>query len=234
MAENVIVIPYRNRERHLEYYINNTLPIIKENLPNTKIVVVEQNEGKLFNRGALINVAFKEYSDKTKYFITNDVDTYPTKKCLDELYSKPIDDKHVFAIYSSQCNTLGGIIKITSNVIKMINGFPNNIWGWGVEDKALQNRTEMFNIKKIPALIARDGLAREYPEYLTRFNDVADRIRSSNFIQTDDFHYRIWPRISHKDKMKYITENGISTLKYTIIHRKQIDEIIEIIKVDFN
>lgn len=232
MVENVIVIPYRNRKPHLDYYINNTVPLIRDNFPNTKVVIIEQNEGKLFNRGATINVAFKEYSDKTKYFITNDVDIYPTKKCLDELYAKPIDDKHVLAIYSSCCNTLGGIIKITSNVTKMINGFPNDIWGWGVEDKALQNRTELFNINKIPALIARDKQAREYPEYLTRFNDIADRVRSNNYMKIDQLHYHIWPHIPFQDKMNYIATNGFNSLNYTITDRKLINDIVEHIKVD--
>ena len=231
MIENVIVIPYRNRKEHLDYYINNTVPLIKDNFPNTKVVIVEQNEGKLFNRGAIINVAFKEYSDKTKYFITNDVDINPTKKCLLELYAKPIDDKHVLAIYSSHCNTLGGIIKITSNAINAINGFPNDIWGWGVEDKALQNRTEMFNINKIPALIARDHLASEYPEYLKRFNETDYRETSNNFKQTDHFHYRTWQHMPIQDKNDYISTNGFTTLEYTVIERKNINEMIDHINV---
>lgn len=67
MYNNVIVIPYRNRETHLSYYIENTVPLLQEHLPNSKVVVIEQTEGKLFNRGALLNVAFKEYENKTKY-----------------------------------------------------------------------------------------------------------------------------------------------------------------------
>ena len=55
-------------------------------------------------------------------------------------------------IYTSHCNTLGGIIKLNDKTIQKINGFPNNIWGWGTEDKALQNRAEFYNIKKITLL----------------------------------------------------------------------------------
>ena len=84
MYENIIAIPFRNRDKHLEYFIKNTVPLFQEHLPNSKVVVIEQKEGKLFNRGALLNVAFNEYKSKTKYFFTHDVDINPTKKCIEE------------------------------------------------------------------------------------------------------------------------------------------------------
>lgn len=230
MYDTIIVIPYRNRKAHLDYFIDNSIPLIKQYLPNTKVVVIEQNEGKLFNRGAVINVAFKEYLHNTKYFITNDVDINPTDRCLKELYSANLEDKSVLAIYSSWCNTLGGIIKIHSDSIDIMNGFPNDIWGWGVEDKALQNRADFHGIKKLSALIAKRGI--EYPDYLKRFDDVNDRVTSDSFKATDQFHYRTWPNISNEEKRNYISTNGINTLKYTVVERKCINDIIEHIKVD--
>ena len=107
MYENIIVIPYRNREKHLDYFVKNTVPLIQTHLPNSKVVVVEQNEGKLFNRGAILNVAFKEYENKTNYFITHDVDLNPTKKCITTYYIKEVNDSDVLGIYTSRCNTLG-------------------------------------------------------------------------------------------------------------------------------
>ena len=68
MCDNVVLIPYRNRKTHLDYFINNTVPLFEKWLPNTKVVVVEQTASKLFNRSALLNVGFKEYQNKTKYF----------------------------------------------------------------------------------------------------------------------------------------------------------------------
>ena len=66
MYENIILIPYRNRERHLKYFIDNSVPLIEKYLPNTKVVVIEQEEGKEFNRGCVLNVGFKEYENNTK------------------------------------------------------------------------------------------------------------------------------------------------------------------------
>jgi hypothetical protein len=58
MIENIILIPYRNRPKQLELFINECAPIIIENLPNSKIIILEQEEGKDFNRGFLLNCGF--------------------------------------------------------------------------------------------------------------------------------------------------------------------------------
>ena len=227
MFNNIIVIPYRNRESHLKYYIEHTVPLIKEYLPNTRIVVIEQNEGKLFNRGAIINVGFKEYKNKTNYFFTQDVDINPTKKCIEEHYIKEVSNNDVLGIYTSHYNTLGGIIKIKNSTIHKINGFPNNIWGWGTEDKALQNRTEYYNIKKITNLTNKV----EHPLYLLRFNDIDDR-EQKNLSQNTNNHYIKFNTFNNEQKLQEIMSSGLNNLQYTILERKMINDMVEIIKVD--
>lgn len=227
MYENIIIIPYRNRETHLEYYIKNTVPLIKQYLHNTKVVVIEQNEEKLFNRGMLLNVAFKEYKNKTKYFFTHDVDINPTKKCIEEHYTKDVNDSDILGVYTSGWNTLGGIIKIKDSTIHKINGFPNDIWGWGTEDKALQNRAEYYNIKKITNLTN----SVENPEYILRFNDINDRVKineGKNYI----IHYVEFNRLNNEGKKEMIMGSGLNNLEYTILERKMIHDIVEVITVD--
>jgi hypothetical protein len=227
MYNNIIAIPYRKREKHLEHYIKHTVPLIQKFLPNTRVVVIEQNEGKLFNRGKILNVAFKEYENKTKYFLTNDVDLNPTQKCLEEYYKKEVDDNHVLGIYTSQCDTLGGIIKIKDNIIQKINGFPNDIWGWGIEDTALQNRSEYFNIKKITNLTNK----KEHPSYLLRFDDVKDRV-TKNHSKNRQIHKIGFKKLNKQDKLKKIMSSGLNNIEYTILERKMIHEIVELIYVD--
>ena len=227
MYENIISIPFRNRDAHLEYFIKNTVPLFQQYLPNTKVVVVEQNEGKLFNRGALLNVAFKEYENKTNYFFTHDVDLNPTQKCIEEHYIQEVNDNDVLGIYTSQCNTLGGIIKMKDSTIHKINGFPNNIWGWGCEDKALQNRTEYYNINKITNLTNKV----EHPQYLLRFNDVNDR-NTKHISQNTNKHYTIFKTLNDDQKLQEIMSSGLNNLEYTILERKMIHDMVEVIKVE--
>ena len=227
MYENIIIIPYRHREAHLDYFIKHTVPLFQKYLPNTKVVVVEQNDGKLFNRGAVLNVGFKEYQNKTKYFFTHDVDINPTEKCIKEYYVNEVDEENVMGIYTSKHITLGGIIKINDSTIHKINGFPNDIWGWGNEDKALQNRTEYYNINKITNLTNK----YEHLEYILRFNDVDDRDKS-NINENWYNNYVLFNKLNNEQKKELIMSSGLNNLEYTIIERKNIHDIVELIKVD--
>lgn len=118
------MFPYRNRETQLKYYIKNTFPHIEETLPNSKIAIIEQAQPKPFNRGKILNVAFEYYKHKTKYFITNDVDVNPTKDTIVNYFSLVPNNNEIIGIYTSVCDTLGGVIKISSENIHEINGFP--------------------------------------------------------------------------------------------------------------
>ena len=40
MLDTVIIIPYRAREKHLKYCIDNTVPLLKKHMPNSKVVVI--------------------------------------------------------------------------------------------------------------------------------------------------------------------------------------------------
>ena len=158
---------------------------------------------------------------------THDVDINPTIKCIKEFYVEEVNNTDILGIYTSQCNTLGGIIKIKDSTIQKINGFPNDIWGWGTEDKALQNRTEYYNIKKITNLTNKI----EHPEYLLRFNDIDDRIRK-NYSENSQKHYNHFKTLNNTQKLQEIMASGLNNLVYTILERKNIHDIVELIKVD--
>jgi hypothetical protein len=224
MYNNIIIIPYRNRKKHLDYYIKNTIPLIRKHLKNTKVIVVEQEKGKLFNRGMMLNIGFHEY--QSKYFITQDVDINPTEKCIIYYYNKEVNDNNVLGIYTSHCNTLGGIIKIKKKDLYKINGFPNDIWGWGSEDKALQNRSEYYGLKKITNLLNN----KKHPDLILRFNDVNDRIKK-NTSKNTNIHYNLFKKLNKEEKEKMILSSGLNNLKYKIIEKTYINDIVEKIKV---
>ena len=219
MYENIILIPYRNRERHLKYFIDNSVPLIEKYLPNTKVVVIEQEEGKKFNRGCVLNVGFKEYENNTKYFITHDVDINPEEPTLKNYYNIDISDNEVLGIYTSVCDTLGGIIKISNNNIFKINGFPNDYWGWGAEDKALKNRADVYDIKKITNFV--NNVKTRDDMYFKIFNDVNDR---KPCIQQQMY-------MPYNNKLLSIKSGGLNNINYKILVKKSLHPIVDCIKV---
>lgn len=227
--DNVILIPYRNREKHLSYYLNNTVPLIKKYLPNTKILIIEQENGKSFNRGKLLNIGFLEYKYKTKYFITNDVDINPKKFVIQKVFSINIEENSILGILTSTCNTLGGLIKMLNKTIHKINGFPNNIWGWGVEDKLLQERSNVFEIEKKNLYNKpHSGKNQNIDNNLFK---IFDHNREKNGYKMRYRKYHHFRRLSIKEKKEEINKNGINTLEYKILEINNIDELITIIKV---
>lgn len=93
MLDTLTVIPYRAREEHLKYYLENTVPLLQKHMPNSKVVIVEQNwNNKLFNRGCLLNIGFNEYKDKIKYFMTHDVDINTYEQTILDYYVPPVPD----------------------------------------------------------------------------------------------------------------------------------------------
>lgn len=112
-----IIIPFRNnpneqRDTHLRYFIDHSVPLFKKLLLDFKLVVVIQSPGAPFNRGALINIGVKLInSNPEDIFFTHDVDINPFEKTILKYYKPPIDDGYIQGIYTSAWDTLGGIVK---------------------------------------------------------------------------------------------------------------------------
>ena len=209
--DNIIIIPYRNRPDQLNNYIDVTYKIINNYLPNTFFLIVEQSEEKAFNRGKLINVGFKEFGGLCYYIITHDIDIIPKKSTVMEIYSKKKKNK-IIGIYTSECDTLGGIVKIPNNIYKKINGFPNNYWGWGAEDKALQNRSEYYDINIEKNIKSNSPYKNNYFDFL---KDTNDR-KKINLNEKTKFEYNIFKKLSYTDKKKIIQNDGLSNLNYIL------------------
>jgi hypothetical protein len=222
MLSNAIIIPYRDRRKHLEYFIDNTVPLIQKHLPHTKVIVVEQANDKLFNRGKLLNVGFMEYKDKTKYFFTHDVDINPNIDVIKTVYSN--NDIDIYRIKSGHTTSLGGIIKVKHDIIFDVNGFPNDIWGWGIEDRVLyyrcimkqykitDNKKQLFKIMPHPSNVIK---------YVNEKKKLSDMWRQ-NYIDT----------LNEKQKEEMIMGSGLNNLDYTILERKTVHDMVELIKVD--
>tara|TARA_B110001454_G_C12715636_1_gene432463 strand:- start:257 stop:931 length:675 start_codon:yes stop_codon:yes gene_type:complete len=222
--KTIIIIPYRNRQSHLDYWLKNTYPLIKNTVPNLEVIVVEQMTGKKFNRGATLNIGFLYYDNSEYDYITQDVDVNPIDPEIIAQYGKNVLDNIFLSIYSDS-RTLGGIIKFKGALFKKINGFPNDYWGWGHEDKDLSNRAEFYNYSTERNIRFQD---KDKDNKLKIFQDNHKREECGKW----SFAYRMWNYAPKDKKLHYIKNNGLSTLKYKVLSEEILMEGVKKILVD--
>lgn len=146
-----IVVPYRNRFEHLEIFKKVISNYLEKKGIDFEIIIVEQDNAKLFNRGMLLNIGFT-YAEKMgcDYVVFHDVDMLPFD--VNYLYSsKPvhlatgfvkdgINNRIIFDTY------FGGVTLFPIEDFKEINGYSNKYWGWGYEDDDLLLRCKKNDI----------------------------------------------------------------------------------------
>ena len=134
-----IVVPYRDREAHLQLFVPYVQEYFRDDLP--------------FNRGQLANAAFRMIGDEADYLCIHDVDLmplwadyafpmHPARLCL---HGRPAPEKT--RIY------FGGVTALSMADFERVNGFSNHYWGWGYEDHDLRLRTLSAGLRTE----ARDG-----------------------------------------------------------------------------
>ncbi len=126
-----IIIPYRQRPNQLHVLLQR-LETFKD---VSRIVVCEQsNDGRPFNRGWCKNAGFllaAVSSDETVYF--HDVDLLPGAAFFGYPIVEPGTVRH---LYGHQ-HCLGGIVGFCAADFERVNGFCNELWSWGGEDRML-------------------------------------------------------------------------------------------------
>ena len=138
----VFIVPYRDRAADLALF-SEKMRYVLEDVPESEycIYYVHQCDARSFNRGAMKNIGFMAvrelYPDsyRTITLVFNDVDTTPSDKNLLEYATVPGTIKHFYGFTF----TLGGIVSISGGDFEDLNGFIN-MWAWGFEDNALNDR----------------------------------------------------------------------------------------------
>jgi len=98
------------------------------------IYIIEQLEGKPFNRAKLLNIGFLESKADHDYFIFHDVDMLPHG--VD--YSYRECPTHMASGASQFGGTMpypdyfGGVTMFNRESAELVNGFSNEYWGWGL------------------------------------------------------------------------------------------------------
>ncbi|XP_055867316.1 beta-1,4-N-acetylgalactosaminyltransferase bre-4-like isoform X2 [Biomphalaria glabrata] len=157
MEKVAIVIPYRDRYKHLHQLLSMLIPILSRQKVDATIFVVEQVGPVLFNRGALHNVGFLEAEKLGKFdcYIFHDVDLVPLND--QQVYScgdNPIHfsvaikyglSQHFRIMYKAN---FGGVVGLTRDQYLALNGNSNLYFGWGGEDDDLAARNNILKTAK--------------------------------------------------------------------------------------
>lgn len=137
-----ICIPYRNRKEHLERLVPHLSKHLTSQGIDHKFYVGHQVDDKLFNRGAMKNIAAEyAFNDGCDYIAWHDVDMLSHE---DADYSYPEDKPIHIATKLSKYNYglgydqyFGGVVLFTKEQAEQTNGYSNEYWDWGQEDDDL-------------------------------------------------------------------------------------------------
>jgi hypothetical protein len=146
-----VIVPYRDRFEHFRVFKGAISKYLDSKGILYELIIVEQDDAKLFNRGKLLNVGYN-YAKALHcdYLVFHDIDMIPID--VDYSYSDvPIHlatgfesnegiDRSIFDTY------FGGVTLFPIKVFELINGFSNKYWGWGFEDDDLLYRCKVNHI----------------------------------------------------------------------------------------
>lgn len=210
-----IVIPYRDREEHLQIFLAFFHRFLQAQNLNYMIVIVEQSRKKSFNRAKLFNVGFSEVtkSDPTApCFIFHDVDLIPMN--LDNMYTCTHRPRHMsvsldkFRYNLPYPELFGGAIAILADQFRMVNGFSNRFFGWGGEDDDFSTR------------ISNNGIPH------IRFSGDTSRYVMLDHIKSDPTKDRYERVLLGRKKAN---EDGLNSLDYTVISSKKTAKYVHLV-----
>ncbi|XP_061842457.1 beta-1,4-galactosyltransferase 4-like isoform X2 [Nerophis lumbriciformis] len=150
-----IIIPYRNRERHLKYLLYNLHPFLQRQQLDYRIYIINQAGNYTFNKARLMNAGFWEVMQEEEWecIFFHDVDLIPEDDRNNYLCGS--NPKH-FSVAVNKFDyklpyqaCFGGVTAFTPLQYRKINGFPNNYWGWGGEDDDIGLRVSLAGMHVI-------------------------------------------------------------------------------------
>uniref|UniRef100_A0A2C9JF46 Galactosyltransferase N-terminal domain-containing protein n=2 Tax=Biomphalaria glabrata TaxID=6526 RepID=A0A2C9JF46_BIOGL len=200
------IFPYRNRYRHLHITVYNLIPILKRQLADVTLFVVEQAPPSTFNKGALLNAAFLEAEKLGNFdcYIFHDVDLIPLNdKNLYKCESNPRHyavaiDKYDFELYYQ--SHFGGVVGFSKENYLKVNGNSNLYLGWGGEDDDFRARlvSKGYNILRYPLEIARYNMIKHTRDNGNEVNPLR--------------------RVILKSSNKRQDIEGLNTVKYKVLN----------------
>ncbi|XP_014067542.2 beta-1,4-galactosyltransferase 1 [Salmo salar] len=214
-----IIIPFRNRDEHLKFWLYYLHPILQRQQLDYGVYVINQDGDEVFNRAKLLNVGYSEALMEYDYgcFVFSDVDLIPmddrnTYRCFSQPRHLSVSmDKFGFRLPYNQY--FGGVSSMSKEQFLKINGFPNNYWGWGGEDDDIFNR---LNSKGMT--ISRPSGAVGKCRMIRHNRDGGNEDNPQRF-----------DRIAHTKET--MNKDGIKTLSYKVVKVEK-DQLYTKITVD--
>ncbi|XP_028816484.1 beta-1,4-galactosyltransferase 1 [Denticeps clupeoides] len=214
-----IIIPFRNRDEHLKFWLYYLHPILRRQQLDYGVYIINQDGSATFNRAKLLNVGYMEALKEYDYdcFVFSDVDLIPmddrnTYRCFSQPRHLSVSmDKFGFRLPYNQY--FGGVSSMGKEQFLKINGFPNNYWGWGGEDDDIYNRlsSKGMSISRPSGAIGKCRMIRH------------DRDKQN------DPNPQRFDRIAHTRETMH--KDGINSLSYNVV-RIEKDQLYTKITVD--
>ena len=193
----VVLVPYRDtpgqgRAPQLAAFVKRFSGI-------AEVIVVEQSDdGRKFNRGALLNAGVAMLSGVADVVLLHDVDLLPDDELVTTYYGrKPPSPLHLAASWKKYNyeTFLGGVVSLTVAHYRRIDGFPNNFWGWGGEDDVFASRATRARLRVLQPTVGA-------------YHDT-----QKNWTQDNP----LW-----KNLRKPAPIGGLKTVEYTVLARKEL------------
>jgi len=189
-----IVVPFREREQHLEIFAPKLVEYLKKTNVEGDILIVEQEQGKPFNRAKLLNVGFRYGSENGAYthFCFHDVDMIPVESdyeyCDAPTHLAAKAQQFNYAL--PYPNYFGGVTIFDTESFIKINGYSNDYWGWGAEDDDIFNRCKMMGISTRRKMGVYESLHHDriipqnlYHDNVAKLNSMNSKFVNKKFIE---------------------------------------------------
>ena len=215
-----IVVPYRNRKEHLDKFLPAMESCSFLDGIDYEILIVEQEEGKPFNRGKILNVG-AVYSKNSAYYCFHDVDMLP----ISSDYSYVSAPTHLaseaeqFGFKLPYNGYFGGVTLFDKHSFNRINGYSNDYWGWGAEDDDVMFRCIARGIKPARKTGRYSSLSHERVITQDLYNENLRKF----------FDFKNAPNLEFINQR--IDSDGLNTLSYEIIEGKKLGDKVTLIRV---
>ncbi len=202
--------PLQDRKQQLATFVpfmTNYLMQLGTNYEFCIIVVEQSDDDRKFNRGKLLNVGFMLAKEQgCDYCIFHDIDLCPDDNMLGYYGLFPYAPLHLAAVWPKYQHLelfFGGVCSLSMEQFTILDGYPNDFWGWGGEDEELYHRIVDHNMM---ILIPSKGSFVELEHIHTK--TIPDAVNQKRFDQI-------------AQRKHQVQSNGISNLQLTKLYEPE-------------